>query len=222
MGRRTIRVVFVCIVVAASLILRVAWAGAGAPNFECRVGSTRIGIDNHRRAALLRNRFGDVRQASVSYGTQDGVSLDLVTDLGEEHSTIVVTGTGSTMTYSPAKGPPAIGACAFVPGSYILGQVTGTKAVIRSAASRTAPVLAVVGRRSFIWSYGRYLPSNTLGPKGWTQVRVVTVVRGGKEGGGEQAVGMAAESGLDGRSAIVDGWTPISGLSLLENPRAGQ
>ena len=33
---------------------------------------------------------------------------------------------------------------------------------------------------------------------------------------------MAAESGLDGRSAIVDGWTPVSALSLLDNPRAGQ
>lgn len=78
------------------------------------------------------------------------------------------------------------------------------------------------GRRGAGLGLLRQSPSNTLGPKGWTQVRVVTVVRGGRQGGGEQAVGMAAESGLDGRSAIVDGWTPVSALSLLDNPRAGQ
>lgn len=221
MSRRLLRAGCAGAALVASLLLKVEPANAGAPNYECRAGSVRIGIDQHRHAALIREGPELVQQASFVDGG-DGGPLGLMTVPDGARSTVTVDGSGSSMTYSPSIGPQTSGACAFVPGSYILGQVTGKRVYVRSGPSMHARLLVTVGRRGLIWSYGRYLPSNTLGPKGWTRVRVVTTLRGGTSTGGEQAIGMAADSGLDGRSSIVDGWARVDGLSFLENVRSGQ
>ena len=47
---------------------------AGAPAFECRIGSTRIGLDTHRSVALVRQSVGPVVRFGLANVNADGAN----------------------------------------------------------------------------------------------------------------------------------------------------
>ncbi len=195
-------------------------AEAGAPNYECEAGPWRFGIDQHRRAGLIR--FADqpaaqtMVQTSLLNGEQNGSSLNVtlvagstslkaqVGKYGDTLSLTVVDGT-NTSTYS--------GICAFVPGNFILGHVAESPLHVRTRASWNAPLLATAKRHSIVWSAAPdgspSLPAPTT-HGGWALIRVVSGLRGGS-----QELGIGATVGLDGPSTIAQGWGRVQLVKLV-------
>ena len=205
-------------IVPAALLL-VAFpgrAGAGAPNYECRAGSYEIGIDQHRRAGLIRAGGASVQPMPFVQSDQNGPSLDLIATVGGRKSRVTVRGTGSRMTLTTG-GRSVTGACVFVPGNFALGYVSASNLVVRTTPADDATVVTVGRKESLVWSPGRFNQASRQyeGTDDWTRVRVVLLVRGGSRRGGEQALGMGDASGLDGRSLVVEGWARVEGLSML-------
>ena len=195
-------------------------AVAGAPNYECRAGSYEVGIDQHRRAGVIRSGRSSVQPMPFVESDQNGPSLDLVATVDGRESRVAVRGTGSRMTLTTG-GRSVTGACTFVPGNFALGHVSASRLVVRTTPNDDATVVTVVRKGSLLWSPGRFNETTRLydaETEGWTRVRVVLRVRGGSRRGGEQTLGMGDGAGLDGRSLIVEGWARVEGLTLLGPP----
>ena len=207
-------------VIAGTAIIATAGpAFAGAPNYECRVGSQRLGIDQHRRSGLSRLGLGPVQPAVFTDSNQDGSALDLTYSVAGQAMTAQVRGFGSSIVLRIGEGTVS-GACAFVPGTFALGTVTARRLVVRSTPAADGTVVTIVGRRSLVWSSGRVdvVTGRLEGTEDWTRVRVVLTIRGGAKSGGDQLPGMGDIAGLDGRSTVVDGWVRVSGIELLGPP----
>ena len=194
-------------------------AFAGAPNYECRAGSQRLGIDQHRRSGLSRLRLGPVQPAVFADSNQDGSGLDLTYRVAGQAMTAQVRGYGSSVVLRIGEGTVS-GACALVPGNFALGSVTARRLVVRSTPAVDGAVVTIVGRRSLVWSSGRVdvVTGRLEGTEDWTRVRVVLSIRGGGKSGGDQLPGMGDIAGLDGRSTVVDGWVRVAGIELLGPP----
>ncbi len=194
-------------------------ATAGAPNYECRAGSYRIGIDQHRRAGLARVTGGPVQSASFVTTDQDGSVLDLTADVEGQRFAIAIRGTGSTMTLR-VSGRTLSGACAFVPGDLALGYVSAPNLLLRSAPAGDAAPVARLRQRSLVWSSGRFdaQTGEMRGTPEWTRFRAVIAVRGGSSSGGPQRLGMGIGAGLDGASTIIEGWGRLADVSMLGPP----
>lgn len=199
-------------------------ASAGAPNYECRAGSYIVGIDQHRRAGLVRVTGQAVRPASFVTTDPDVSTLGLQTlglnvDADGRILAIAIRETGSRMTLRVA-GRTVTGACAFVPGDHVLGHVAAPHLLLRSAPADDAEPLVRLRQRSLVWSSGR-LDEQTgqmLGTPEWTRFRAVLTVRGGSASGGPQRLGMGTSAGLDGASTIVEGWGLLADVSMLGPP----
>ena len=191
-------------------------AVAGAPNYECRAGSYRMGIDQHRSAGLSRTDRASVQAMPFSESDQNGPSLDLVATIDGRTSQVVVRGTGSSMSLTTGR-RHFTGACAFIPGNFALGHVTASRLAIRTRPADDAAAVMFIGKGSLVWSPGRFneTTGRIEGTDAWTRVRVILRVRGRTPAGGEQALGMGDAAGLDGRSQTVEGWSRVEGLSLI-------
>jgi hypothetical protein len=209
-------------VTAVALLVTPAMGSqAGAPNYECQAGPYRIGIDQHRRAGLVRIGQGAVQPMPFSQlHDQNGASLKLGVDLPGTDGVMAITGYGSSMTLQIGSRTYR-GECAFVPGNFVLGQVTATRAMVRTDPDDASDVVADARRGSLVWSPGRFdEAANAMrGTEEWTQLRTVLTIRGGAAGGGEQVIGMGQASGLDGGSTVVNGWVRVARISLLANPQ---
>ena len=211
----------IAVIAGTAIISTAGPAFAGAPNYECRAGSQRLGIDQHRRSGLSRLRLGPVQPAVFTDSNQDGGSLDLTYSVAGQAITAQVRGYGSSVVLHIGEGTVG-GACTFVPGDFTLGTVTARRLVVRSTPAADGSVVTIVGRRSLVWSYRRFdaTTGRWLGTDDWTRVRVVLAIRGGAKSGGDQLPGMGAIAGLDGRSTVVDGWVRVAGIELLGPPGA--
>ena len=194
-------------------------ATAGAPNYECRAGSYRIGIDQHRRGGLTRVAGNSVRRVSFRTTDQNGPTLDLIADDDSQRLVVAVRGYGSTMTLGVGA-TLVTGACAFIPGNFVLGYVSAPTLVLRTAPDDGASEVARYRQRSLVWSSGRFdeQTGQMVGTPEWTRLRVVGIVRGGTPSGGRQQLGMGPSSGLDGASTIVEGWGRRTDVSMLGPP----
>ena len=195
-------------------------AAGGAPNYECRAGAHQIGIDQHRRAGLSRRDGASVEPMPFADGDQSGSSLKLVATIAGKESPIEVRGYGTWMSLATG-GVQHVGSCAFVPGNFVLGQVSTSKVVIRTQPSDVAEVVTIIKKGSLVWTTpGRVNDATGLseGDAGWTRLRVVLNVSGGAANGGQQMLGMGDAAGLDGRSQLVQGWARVDGLTMLGPP----
>jgi hypothetical protein len=207
--------------VVVLLVTPAVTSQAGAPNYECQAGAYRIGIDQHRRAGLVRIGRGAIQPMPFNeLQDQNGASLKLGVDLPGTDGVISITGYGSSMTLQIGSRTYR-GECAFVPGNFVLGHVTATKAMVRTDPDDKAAVVTDAHRGSLVWSFGRFdEAANAMrGTEEWTQLRTVLTIRGGAAGGGEQAIGMGQASGLDGGSTVLNGWVRVARISLLANPQ---
>jgi hypothetical protein len=196
-------------------------ASAGAPNYECESGPYRIGIDQHRRGGLVRVGRGPVHAMPfVGVADQSGESLGLTVQLPLGEGRIRVAGYGATMTLN-VNGQTYHGACAFVPGNFVLGHVTARSTNLNVDPTKTSTVIASPRFGSLMWSSGRFdeAANELRGSADWSQFRVVLAIRGGATEGGSQLPGMGQAAGLDGRSEVVNGWGQVATVTLLPNPR---
>ena len=206
------------ITMAATLAPGLA-AEAGAPNYECAIGSFRIGIDQHRRAGLSRSVGSSVQPMAFVEADQNGPTLRLAAKLKGSDALFDLRGSGSGASLS-YRGRTRQGSCAFIPGDFALGQVTGRQLVLRSDPSDSAIAILPVRQRSLVWSSGRLdaVRQEMRGTADWAYFRVVLRVKGGSVGGGPVRLGMGQLAGLDGRSTIVEGWGRIADVSMLGPP----
>ena len=211
LGRCVVAVVVVAATrVAATPVL------AGAPAFECRIGSTRIGLDTHRSVALVRQSGGPVVRFGLETVNADGANQRYRLTSGSTTGVVDVRGAGSSVSTDIARGN-GLGACAFVPGNFAIGRVTAPHVNVRMTASPKAEIAVILRRGSLVWLD----PTPTTGERGDTdmvRVRVVLRVIGGRVGGGEQQLGMGPASGLDGRSTVIDGWVRTRGVEWVGPP----
>ena len=209
----------IAVIAGTAIISTAGPAFAGAPNYECRAGSQRLGIDQHRRSGLSRLGVGPVQPAVFTDSNQDGGSLDLTYSVAGQALSAQVRGYGWSVVLHIGEGT-ASGACTSLPGDFTLGTVTARRLVVRSTPAAYGAVVAIVGRRSLVWSYRRFdaATGRWPGTEDWTRVRVVLTIRGGAKSGEDQLPGMGAIAGLDGRSTFVDGWVRVSGIELLGPP----
>jgi hypothetical protein len=207
----------VAVAVGALSLGHAGRAPAGAPNYECRIGTYRIGIDQHRGGVLLRADGGAAVAAAIDDAHQDGSSLDLSVTLGARPARISVRGTGTSAALL-VGGRRMSGACAFVPGDFALGRVSVGAIAVRSTRDDGASVLAVLRRGSLVWAAPSIDAAGAVGQRGLAPVRAVLRIRGGAAGGAEPAIDMGAAAGLDGRSSVIDGWASSAGVTLLGSP----
>lgn len=194
-------------------------AQAGAPNYECRAGSYRIGIDQHRRAGLTRVNGGDVRKTSFANTDQNGSTLNLIATVDSQRLSVAIRGTGSTMSLGVGRHTIS-GSCAFVPGNFVLGYVTAPALVLRTSPSDMSPEVGRYVRSSLVWSSGRFdeQTGQMVGTADWARFRMIVRVRGGTAHGGDQQLGMGTSAGLDGAATIVEGWARLTDVSMLGPP----
>lgn len=206
----------VAVVVVAATMVSAAPALAGAPAFECHIGSTRIGLDTHRSVALVRQSFGSVVRFGLESVDADGANQRYRLTSGSTTGLVDVRGAGSSASTDIARGH-GIGVCAFVPGDFAIGRVTAPHVNVRVAAGPAAEIVVILRRGSLVWLD----PAATAGERGdadMVRVRVMLRVRGGRVGGGEQQLGMGSASGLDGRSTVIDGWVRTRGIEWAGPP----
>lgn len=194
-------------------------AEAGAPNYECSIGSFHIGVDQHRRSGLSRSPGASVQPMPFVQADQNGSSLGLAAKLDGGDAVLDLRGSGAwaTMTH---RGQTRRGACAFIPGDFALGQVTAGRLLLRSAPDDGAAIILGVRMRSLVWSSGRFDEDRQeiRGTADWAHFRVVLHVKGGATDGGPQQIGMGQRAGLDGRSTIVEGWGRVADVVMLGPP----
>ena len=202
--------------VVVATVLTALPALAGAPAFECRIGTIRIGLDTHRSVALVRQPSGPVMRFGLEGVDAAGVNQRYLLTSGSISAFVDVRGAGSRAS-TDISGGGGFGVCAFVPGDFAIGRVTAARVNVRVAASRDADIAVILRRGSFVWLD----PTPTAGEgggDGMVRVRVVVHVRGGRVGGGEQQLGMGSEAGLDGRSTVIDGWVRTRGIEWVGPP----
>lgn len=154
-------------------------AEAGAPNYECAFSTVRIGIDQHARVGLAR-RIGDRWRHLKLDGTgQNGESFDVVGVVDSDELQISVRGLGASATLTFGDGTVERGACAVVPGNFVLG-LGSEGAIVRAGARASAPVLALLTPSSLIWTSGRYGSPRPSTRPGWTPVSVVQSIEPGE------------------------------------------
>jgi hypothetical protein len=194
-------------------------AVAGAPNYECAIGSYRIGIDQHRRAGLVRERGAGVQSLPFVDADQNGPTLGLVVKLDGADARIDVRNTGRAASLSRSD-RTSRGVCAFIPGDFALGEVTARRLVLRLDPDDAAPTVIQLKQRSLVWSSGRFdaVRQEMRGTQDWARFRAVLRVRGGATDGGPEQLGMGQLAGLDGRSTIVEGWGRIADVAMLGPP----
>ncbi len=201
------------VAVVAATVLTAMPALAGAPAFECRIGSIRIGLDTHRSVALVRQPSGPIMRFGLAGVEAAGVNQRYLLTSGSISAFVDVRGAGSHAS-TDISGGVGFGVCAFVPGDFAIGRVTAVRVNVRVASSPDADIAVILRRGSLVWLD----PTPTAGEggdDGMRRVRVVVHVRGGRVGGGEQQLGMGSEAGLDGRSTVIDGWVRTRGIEWL-------
>lgn len=191
-------------------------AEAGAPNYECAAGPWRFAIDQHRRAGLVRMPDRTVVETALVDGDQNGSSLNVKLSAGSLVLESQITGTGKSLKLTVNEGASKstyTGVCAFVPGNFIAGHVTGLRLAVRTRASWNASVFATAGRHSLVWAAAPEgspsVPSPTT-HSGWARVRVVSTLRSGS-----QVLGIGTEVGLDGPSTVAQGWGRVGVITLV-------
>ncbi len=212
------RVGVVAAVVAAVLGMA-ARAEAGAPNYECSIGKLQIGIDQHRRAGLVRTHGGMVEAMPFVDSYQNGSALDISAQINGVVTRVAVTRYGAKASYQTVT-DAGNGACAFIPGDFALGQVTSNLLVLRRDPDDASPVVATMKQQSLVWSSGRYdeVRREMRGTDEWAKFRVVLRVRGGALAGGPEQVGMGQLAGLAGRSTLMEGWGRVADVVMLGPP----
>ncbi len=191
-------------VVVATMVLPPAPAFAGAPAFECRIGSVRVGLDTHRLVALVRKPSGEVTRLALESEQAAGADQRYRLTGRSIIGRVDVGGIGSRAASGGSVGQGR-GACAFMPGDFAIGTVKARRLALRVEATPAAEIAVVLRRGSLLWLD----PTATAGERAdalMVRVRVVLGVRGGRRGGGDQRFGMGPEAGLDGRSTVIDGW----------------
>ncbi len=191
-------------------------AEAGAPNYECEAGPWRFGIDQHRRAGLVRLPDQTVVRTQLHDGDQNGSSLNVTLTTESVSLESQISGFGKWLSLTVSEGDTKTsfsGVCVFVPGNFILAHVTAASLVVRTRASSIAPVLAAVSRRGLVWvatPEGSPSVPDPFTHGGWARVRVVYSIRSGP-----QQLGIGNDVGLDGPSSIVQGWGRVGSLTLV-------
>ncbi len=207
-------------VLAGVAVLPAVPASAGAPNYECQAGPYRIGIDQHRRAGLVRVGRSAVQAMPLVYQSdQNGDSLVLAVGLpGNKNGLIAIREYGKAMSLHVGSRRYS-GSCAFVPGNYVLGAVTGSHALVGSTPEGD-DVVVKLRRGSLVWSAGRFdeEAKEMRGTPDQAQLRVVLDVRGGGVDGEAEKFGIGSAFGRDGRSTVLNGWGKLAPLSMLPNP----
>lgn len=161
------------IVLLAGGIRAAPEAAGGAPNYECRVGSLRLGIDQHRGRVVMRLPGQAPDVADITTTNQNGESLDLTTNVRGATWAVSVRGLGSSLIVR--TGTQALrGDCTFVPGNFVLGTVADNAVAVHALPADGARVLTALPRGSLVWSVGNFDEStNTLAPPEWSYVHVV-------------------------------------------------
>ena len=206
----------VAVVVVAATMVSAAPALAGAPAFECHIGSTRVGLDTHRSVALVRKSFGPVVRFGLGSVDAGGANQRYRLTSGSTTGFVNVRGAGSSASTDITEGN-GLGACAFVPGDFAIGRVTAPHVNVRVTESPAAEIAVILRRGSLVWLD----PTATAGERGdadMVRVRVVLRVRGGRVGGGEQQLGMGSASGLDGRSTVIAAGSEREGVEWAGPP----
>jgi hypothetical protein len=204
------------VLVAALEVAAPNVAEAGAPNYECEAGPWRFAIDQHRRAGLIRLADQTVVEADLQEGDQNGSSLGVTLSVDSLSLASQITGTGKSLNLTVSDGKSTTGysgACAFVPGNFILGHVSGARLAVRTRKSSTAPVLARVSRHGLVWVAAPENSPSDPAPttqQGWARVRVVYSIRSGS-----QQIGIGNDVGLEGPSTVMQGWGRIGLITLV-------
>jgi hypothetical protein len=213
---------FLRVVIVSAFAIAITFAEpavAGAPNYECAIGSFRIGIDQHRRAGLVRERGAAVQSLPFVEADQNGPMLGLAVKLHGADARVNVRDTGRTASLSRGARTHR-GACAFIPGDFALAEVTARRLVLRVDPDDSAPSVMQLKQRSLVWSSGRFdaARQEMRGTQEWARFRAVLQVRGGAVDGGPEPLGMGQLAGLDGRSTIVEGWGRVADVTMLGPP----
>lgn len=158
--------------VAAALLISPASALAGAPNYDCVVGSARLSVDQWADVVAAAGfNAGPPVWGEAANVDQNGGSLDLVARLHGAWWSVSVRGSRSLKLTSPAA--VKRGVCAFVPGSYVLRKADAGGSVLRAAPSASARRLLSVLSGSAVWE----IPFRA--PKGhWIAMRAFIVREG--------------------------------------------
>ena len=148
--RRAKTVAAVAGVVVATMVLPPASAFAGAPAFECRIGSVRVGLDTHRLVALVRKPSGEVTRLALESVQAAGADQRYRLTGRSIFGWVDVGGTGSRAASGGSVGQGR-GACAFIPGDFAIGTVKARRLALRVEASPAAEIAVVLRRGSLLW-----------------------------------------------------------------------
>jgi hypothetical protein len=182
----------VCLGVATTAIAPPAYAGL--PNFECIAKGVRIGIDLHRKKALIRRERHATELGSTQFDEQNGkgLGIEILTGSGKWKVDVIEFGKMITIDGPAGKlGGQLTGTCTNVAGTLVLAQTrrpttirelvgiggkktrgkqTGGK---KTRGKRTA--ILTVPKGTFVWNAGNFDPTNnTLGSKDESYITAVS------------------------------------------------